>query len=298
MRLKLNEITYLRQYFDAPSGISFFNNVQKGSDGTEGLSLLEKRVVNDKGLEETALKPLSILAYATANNRIYLKNRFGVIEKYLYFSDEGTLLLENMGGEFEVNLLNESGGVVGEYAQWLGRSNAKTVHFNVWLNFKELTLLSLIFDFMRKEALKGLAGNSEMKFSFNLSEIQNEIKQPIKDSLFISLTHNYGLPTPKEDDLKEAFLGLKTKGVVEGESSYQLEPSYEMFSKVFLMPDNLLLLEGIQSVEGDAIEVANFAAFGDGLYDWLCMVFDEEGVDVFTASALDILSLIEGQTVK
>lgn len=292
MNLKLNELLFLKQYLSENTPISILNNLDVSLNGTEMLSLMEKGVIADNQIEASALEPLEVLAKPMVCSRIVLKNPYCAIEKYLYRKEGVRVLLENEQGEMAVNLFENEDLFIKNWEQWLGNSLVKTADFSVHLSFSELLIFLALMDYSRFNVLRGYLGDLGNKETLSLKVLEQELSKSKTSSLVHGLVKNYGLTVPNSEQLKTGIASLQKKGIVEVDADLKLMPTYKGFAEHFLMPDNILMMEGIQVIGNNEIQAANTLVLGYGLFNWLVIAFEEDAVDVFTTTSAELLSVI------
>lgn len=292
MNLKLNELLFLKEYLSEPTPISILNNLTVPLNGTEMLSLIEKGILIDNHISESAVKPLEVIAKPMVCSRMALKNPYCTIEKYLYRKEEVRVLLENEQGEMAVNLFENDDIFIKNWEQWLGNSLVKIADFSIHLTFFELLIFLALVDYNRFNVLRGYLGDLSNKEFPTPKILERELAKENANSLVHGMLKNYGMKVPDPEQLKEGLAGLERKGVVALNEVIKLQPAYKSFAEHFLIPETVLMLEGIQVLAKDEIQAANTLVFGYGLFNWLAMAFESDGVDVFTTTSAELLSVI------
>lgn len=292
MNLKINELLFLKQYLSEQTPISILNNLSDPLNGTEMLSLMEKGVLTDHHISESALAPLQVLAQPTVCSRIALKNPYCAIEKYIYKKEDRRILLENEQGEMAVNLFENENLFIKNWEQWLGNSLIKTADFSVHLSFTELLIFLALIDYSRFNVLRGYLGDTGNKEALSIKVLEQEIGNAKSNSLVHGLKKNYGLVSPSLAQLEDGLVSLQKKGILASGAEFKLLPAYKSFAEHFLIPDNVLMMEEVRVVDANAIEAANTLALGYGLFNWLVITFEKEAVEVFTSTSAELLSAI------
>lgn len=295
MKLKLNEIVYLQQLYKETTPLSLIANLTAATDGTEGLSLGEKGILNGDAAGEAAKKPLDLLAHPKSCSRIVLKNPFCTIEKYVYRKDDERLLVENNNGEMDITLMTTESPVQFELAQWMGATSIKTAEFSSTLSFDELLCFLSLLDFHRKNVLRGYLGENSLKDSLSetmLLKIMSFDATASPDesvSLIHAVIKSYGLKLPSIEGIKKALGGLKDKGVIANTDNISLKDNYKIFAQYFLVPDTVLMLESLQLLGDGSVNAANSLAIGSGVLSWLLITFGEKDAEIMSVSSVELL---------
>lgn len=291
MKLNKREIACLAEAFSTENPLSLFSNMKENLDGTEMATLEEKGIIKDGKFTKEWKDAFEVIRNPERCARLILKDNSLLVEKYAYKTGDKIVLAENEQGEMLISVPENFNQVILALSEFTGMSNIAASEMGVFLPTDEaLVLLSMIDLYRRNELLSFLEEKSVEKFL--LSDVTNQLENPVKNSLTRMLKSNYNLDSPKQET--EALLGkLMEKGIISFDGGYKLVDEYETVGKSFLIPETLVMLEAFQiSPEGRVI-TAGALCVAAGVKNIISFVFAGDEMEIGSITGSYLLKIIE-----
>lgn len=292
MKLTPKEISFLAQQMDATE-ISLFKNINATLDGTEKKSLEEKKVFKNGIFSEEAEEILSIVANADKCTRFILKDKFCIIEKYTYKTNDKVVLVENANGELLFSIPENFNQTIQEISEFTGTSIIKSADIEVLLTSDEMLFFLAMIDIYRKNALRNYIEQAAEHNHILLSEIKEQMMHPTKNSLVQMIKNNYNYSEPVEENIDGIVKQLILKGCMDEKSNYTLINEYAAFANNFLIPDTIILTEVFNLDENNRIQVAGGLCVCAGLKDIMSFIFGDDEIEISSLTGSQMLQMIE-----
>lgn len=294
MILTTKEIAYLLPSFTQRSAISLFSNITATPDGTENESLTKKGIIQGSGYSPEALDLLTQLANPKRCARVIVKNQFFVVEKYTYRNGDKIIIAENKNGEFVINKIDNFDNVTIELSEIFSMSSIKTANVSIVLSVDEMLILLSIIDIYRKNTLLNYAGKTNQAEVVSIGEITSELQNGFENGLVKMLVKNYNYKVPVSSDVQRLLTSLVSKNCLVLQNGYKLTEPYAILATNFLILQSIVLFETFETMTDGNVSVDSGLSVVAGTHDIISFVFGDNTIELFTVSAFQMLSTIEG----
>lgn len=295
MKLNMKEVAYIGRMYENLSEISLLSTLQEMEDGSELFSLMEKEIIVEGELAPSAKAIMDVVANAQRCTRLFIKDRFCLIEKYTYRYNDQLVLVENDEGQMLFSRISDLDAVAEEIAELIGSSHMKTATLEKIMNHDELLVFLSLVDLYRTMGLKAYIGEMVPLALLSEQDVSVQLETGTGNSLAQMLIQNYEMKIPKGEALSQALAGLLEKGCVNksNDKLYSLSEDYELFAKGFLIPETLLTLESLGYNPTGELVTASSLCIGAGQRDFLFIAFGNDDVELATLTGNEMLRLME-----
>lgn len=293
MKLTMKEVAYIGRMYEGLSEISLLANLQEIEDGSELFGLMEKEVIVEDELSPKAREIMDVVASARACTRLFIKDRFCLVEKYVYRFNDQLVLVENDEGDMVFSRISDLGDVSLEVAELIGSSHMKSAELEMVLSHEELLVLLSVVDLYRHMGLKAYLGEETESQPIDEETVVTQLNNARGNSLAQLMLTNYDFKLPSQEQVKAILKSLLAKGCVANGQGYELSERFAHFAKGFLIPETLLTLESLNYDSRGELMTASSLCIGAGLRDLVFLAFGSEDVEIATVTGAEMLRLLE-----
>lgn len=282
MKLTLEEITYLGKIFEEKNEMGLLSNINVPLKGDEEKSLIKKGVLDDKGFVMGMDSFLRIISKPDRVCRFVAQAGYLTVEKYSYWRDDKTVLVENSEGSFIFSIDSNFKTVKGQLVDLYGGSNLKTTTLSYQMQINELMTFTALVDLYRKEELSSYLSGEQSRNSFSFQEIEQYTQKPMKNGLLTFLQSNiknFSVPI----DLKTATSELKKKSILSGDNDISFNFESMLFAKNFLLIHSVSLLE-VFNLKNNVLSVSSVIFLNSGIHDVLRIQLLDNGAGLSTVT--------------
>ena len=297
MRLSKNELSFLSKIYGNTNPLNLFSNSGASLQGREEKLLEDKGVLIGGKPAPEAHKLLRLASDPQRCTRLILKDGDYLVEKYAYKTDEGSVLVENDGGEVLFSTMEEINEVLFQLSQWVGISDFKTFDIHVTLADHELLVFLAMADIGREKELLSYLGQ-EVEKEIPFSRIREQLEDPRPGSLTSILTGHYNYSIPGIEDTKnilDRLISANIAGFQAGKSKagYFLLGAYEEFTEKYLIPQVVVMLETFNRIGEKELVGAGVLCIWAGMREILSLVFREGVIELTSISGRQLLTMME-----
>ena len=297
MKLDMKELAYISRMYEGVTPISLLSNLDKIEDGSTLFSLMEKEIIVEDELSAAAQAIMDVVANARACARLFIQDRFCLVEKYVYRFNDQLILVENDEGDLCFSKLETLDGAMEEVAAILGNSPLKSAAVEGLFSYDELVVLLGVIDYTRFFYHKAYLGEAESLLHFDEKAIRHRIQLCRDTDLSQLLTKNYGLQVPDESRWQSAWQALTDKGCLmlapEAPGKMTLSAAYKTFAEGFLIPETLMTLERMAYDQAGELTTAASICVSAGLKDMLFLSIGSEDGELVSVSGAELLRFTE-----
>jgi hypothetical protein len=294
MKLTMQEVAYIGKMYQGLSEISLLANLNEIEDGSELFSLMEKEVIVEDELSSKARDIMDIVANADRCARLFVKDRFCVVEKYTYRFKDALVLVENVDGEMLFSHVTDLTTATADVAELIGASHMKSANISEIFSHGELLALLGVVDYHRMSSLGAYIGcETGRKMAVSETELEELFENGQDHYLSKLMIQNYEFGIPKGSALTEALQKLVQRGCLKVQDGYTLTTDYDLFAKGFLMPETLMTLEGLGYDQSGELLTAISLCVGAGLRDLVFIALGRTDAEMATVSGAEMLQLID-----
>jgi len=292
MKLNKREIVYLGNELSGANQLSLFANMKVALDGTEKSSLEKKGVLKAGTISPEWHTIFEVLRLPERCARVVLSDQGLLVEKYAYKKGGVLVLAENDQGEMVISAPDSLNETLMELAEFTGMSNVRASDVEALLPIEEVLVLLGVTDIYRNKALRTYLGEGTEK-DLSLTDIQNHLSNPSKNSLLKMLVGNYNLVVPESVEIERILKSMKGKQIFTQEDGYALHPEFEAFATSILIPQTIVTLEAFQMDEREEVITAGALCVSAGIKNAMSFVFAGEEIEVASVTGGFLLKMIE-----
>ena len=294
MKLKLNEIGFLKTLYKEANQLSLFSNIDGKLAGGEKESLEKKMVIKDGAVTKVWGNILAPMANPDRCTRVILRDGDYLVEKYSYQNDAGLTLVENNGdGELQLTLPDGIKPQLLELSKWIGMSNLTSMEIELELSVAETFILLALTDLVRQSIFTGFLKNSTA-VKLDKQSLLEQLENPAENSLYSILKVNYEVDIPTAEDIDGIVDSLKDKKLLElvaGE--YSMSQDVVVMAMQMLVPQSILLIENLElNIDGN-LGANSYLAVTAGVKDILLFAFEGGSIRLISMTSMQLLKLIE-----
>ena len=291
MKITQEEMTYLAKEFKEHSPLSMLSNLRADLAGKEADSLEKKGILKDGALQADAREILEVIAGAEKSARLIVQDKFVFSEKYVYRKADKYVLVENDSGELSVKPILNFENVLFQVSEFSGMSRLKTTDIALELEPEEFLTLMAVLDEFRANTLRFHGGCEEIFSTVKPEKVAAGLEKPINNGLVKMLVNNYDYKVPAKDKIKGILDGLIKKGLMT--KGYGLNDDLEIFSRSFLVPETVILIE-LLAVDGSGeVIVSGSLAMTAGIKEIAFFIMASDIISLNTVSGKMLMEVIE-----
>lgn len=297
MKLTMKELAYISRMYEGISEISLLANLDKIEDGSTLFSLMEKEILVEDELSEEAKAIMDVVANARSCSRMFIQDRFCIVEKYVYRFNDQLILVENDDGEMVFTGIQNLSGYLEELTALMGASQLKSSTIEGVFSYDELVILLGVIDYARVYYHKAYLGEVASLLHFSEKDVLDRLKLCRETDLSQLLTRNYGIAVPKDLAWTQAWTSLSKKGCLiaapEALELTTLTEDYRLFAKGFLIPETLMTLERLGYNPDGELITATSICVSAGLKDLLFLSLGSDDGELASVSGADMQRFVE-----
>lgn len=293
MRLTLQELAFLKDYYKTMNELSIFANIKKTGDGVSPEELEKKLVLQGGKVGSAWDRLLKAAAEPLAATRLLVRDGGFLVEKYSYKDAEGFTLVENQGAQLEFTRPESLEAQMLGLSRWIGMSNLSSLDFEADLSAMEALALLGLADLGRQAVFGGFL-REPVAVKTDRSNLEAQLGKPAANSLLSILLNNYELKPPEGDVLDGVLASLVEKKLISLEGGrIALSDSLASLAGNILVPQTVLLVENAEFGEGGSIVAESYLAVTAGVKEVLLFTLGGGKIRLEAVSSQQLLKLVE-----